>query len=762
MIELMAEKLKITVSEAIAVLVANGTIDDSASNYGKKVQDYLIRTIGLRAKILEFWEKCKENSKNMLPDHRVIAAKMGLKVGHNWESLGSTLVGFCNRLDVEKTFTMSNNGNDQVNLGSHRTLTGEGWDEVCVIPAFDMPGRIKTLVLIGNLASPELRVVCRHVSYKLWGPHDNECGTLFLEEALRSKHDNIVVSGDMIDTVRLTLDYVDRHNNFPPIVAIPEDEARLSDAWRVLSSENKIITVVGAKAEALSASSSSIRVSQNPGSWEAGWMGPSKWIAKVHAAGVVKKKVETSPLEVGWSKITHNGVSYEERPDGIYCKERLMCDAVLKIDKIAIEGTKNFYIGRVKCGGVEAPFKVNMTAIDQAFSKWLKAFCIKNDMQLPVCNNGYARVAAKIALLSKPPDREVLTPMEAEKQDIEYNFYKFEISSKGEVIDITTYRKLNGTECFINEPMTVFEKGALSDEKSALVWAVIIPCMANAIASKIGLATVGIGVDPESFEDIKFIGNKLGCYTNKLTGPVFTKSVISTTLSDETKSHLPMVIAPDKPDAPIQRLGIEKASGARNCIIPMDYMALLGCRTVSRWVYLRPSAVEITRDTESALNKLSLSFLSWMAKRGYKTAGFDLIHKTVNALEDWCNANKISTEGLVLGATMIDSDLSNSLNKSITNSFTALCGKFSNMGYFEKSCKRQSKRIVKFGESIWVECRELFNACKAHNIPLLEPSRLAQALLATKTILDYTNNPDTRIPCWVIDPINWNEWPTKL
>ncbi len=758
MIELLARKLKVTLEDVIAILAAKGVLDTSVHNYDKRLNDYLARTVGLRHKLLAFWDKCKENSRNMLADHKVIAGCLNLKIGRNWDKVGSNLIGFCHKSDVERAVSVSEG---KVTGGVNRPFIGEGWGEVLVIPSFDMPGRIKTLTFIGHTTEPKLAVSVRHVSYKTWGTHDKECGSVFLEEAVKSTNKSIVVMSDLINGVRLVLSHVEAHGVVPPIIIPGEDRSRSSSSWRTLVDEGRTLIAVGNRARSILTCHSAVRVGEDPGAWESSWMGSEKWIDKVITSSKPQDEpVETSPLPT--KKVTHGKETYEERPDGIYHDDSLVCGALLTISKITLTGSNHFYSGTVRISGEEVPFTASTDFLDNKFSRWLKSFCIKGELDIPECSPKYAKVATRVAMLLRPPVKEIVTPANIGGRP-EYEFARFNIKEGGEVTLCDRKKAIPGTEALSDQSMTLFEKGALSDDRSDLAWATIICCMANAIAKKVGCSTLGIGVTPESFDDVRFMASKMGAQINKLSGPVFNKTIIPTTLKNEEKADLPMVIDPEKIDAPLQRLNIEKASGARNCIVSMERLALLGCRTITRWAYIGESAAIISEELSSALAKLPIDFLSYATSKGFKSAGSNLIEKTVSLLSSWCNDNEIDTDGLDAGVKLIDHDLESSQNKSISDAFVSLCGKFSIMGYFTSAgYKDPGNGRVKMADMLWVECRDFFNMCKAHNVPMLEPGRLAQALKATNTIVDYCLNRDSRVPSWVIDPDKWEQWSRVL
>ena len=759
MIELTAAYLGLSLEKAISLMVRKKIIDEGVSGYERKLNDYIMRTVGLRKKLAEFWKKCKKNSSDFLTEHMQIAARLNFNVGTNWSTVGSQLIGFSTKDEAANALTLSERAGGP-NSGCNRPFPGEGWNHICVIPAFDMPGRIKTFTFIGPTNQPELQVSVRHIAYKFWGKHDNECGTVFLEEAVRSESKDIIISGGMFETIRLVLDYASKHNSIPPVVTIAEDNSRSSVAWKLLRGEGKTVTAIGDKAEHILASSSAIQKGESPGDWEATWMGPMKWINKVIETSKRNESpvVETSPLKCGVKITEYGGRKYEERVDGVYCGEEIVCDALLRIEKISIEDKNHFYHGLVRCGGEEATFKEKTSMLDNKYSHWVKQFCIKNDLSIPVCSFKYGKAAAKVAMLLHPPSREIVTSMAMEAKSA-YRFSSYDISLTGEVIKAKKKRLNDGAEALKDEPFSMFEKGALEDEGAGLAWAAIICCMANAIAYSLKLKTVGIAVDPECFESVKVIAEGLGCYVNKLGGLEFAKSVITTSMEYEADMHLPVIVAPLKANAS-KKITLERVGGPRNCIMPMERLPFLGCRTISRWVYISQSTFNFGVTLLPSLSKVALNFLPWLITSEHKASGTDLIAKTIDALEKWCEHEGIQTHGLIKGAGLINSDLERSQNRSISDAVVELCSVFIAVRGFNSYEVRGSGLL--FPDKVWVPCRELFNMCKSYGVPIAEPGRITQALISAKAILDCRMHREYEVPAWVIDPKKWEAWSSQV
>ena len=113
----------------------------------------------------------------------------------------------------------------------------------------------------------------------------------------------------------------------------------------------------------------------------------------------------------------------------------------------------------------------------------------------------------------------------------------------------------------------------------------------------------------------------------------------------ESIHQLPIVISPDKENAPLKRMNLQKVQGSRNCIVSMDRLALLGARTISRWAYISASSFKMDDTLKSALNKFMINFCVFLVNRGYKCEETGLYKKTISLLREWCTANNVKQIG---------------------------------------------------------------------------------------------------------------------
>jgi len=126
----------------------------------ERVQRYEEQHIDYRARINDFWQSCRRRlargaSPEMVALVRTVA---GITVYEqsDWLHCGGRFLGACNRLDVERLFHPGSTDYREWThhkghgAGRQRIFVGGGWNDVLVVPFFDLPGRITGFVFIGR------------------------------------------------------------------------------------------------------------------------------------------------------------------------------------------------------------------------------------------------------------------------------------------------------------------------------------------------------------------------------------------------------------------------------------------------------------------------------------------------------------------------------------------------------------------------------------------------------------------------------------
>jgi hypothetical protein len=765
MIELLAAYLKLSVSEAINYLVAKGVIKSFEPEYPKRLAEYTYRQVAYRNKLLSFWTMIKGCEHRITQEHEKILTTMNIIPGSGISSQVINMFGFSNKKEVASNL-MVTSFSSAADGGCNRIFNGVNWKDVCVLPSFDMPGRIKTFMFFGRPDSGSVSTAVRHVSYKKWTRHETEAGLVFLGEAVCDQDSKkIVLETDTIKGLQIAADYADRYKKMPPMALLPIDNERLTTAWSVLHQEGKEVIVTGSRAESLLSSSTSLFKSNYDDSWKNSWVGSAKWISSTILSKKENKSiVETSPLVPSkdeYQSANYNGKTFSQCLKGFTVKRdnEVIANFIVKVEKVIIKPKKSIYIGTIENSKGKARFKVNSSVFTnmQKSRNWLSNVFFSKGLGFPIYTRIYLKAFNVLPFLFNEPILAKSDVNEEPNEEMAFRLANYKIMKDGSVIKTKLFKRRIGTELCISDELNVFEKDEIGAENSALAWAMTITVMGNTVSELINKQKVGIAVSSDCFEEAKKIATTLGCFENKISRAAYQRSLINSFLEKEKSLAMPVVIDPPSKYSPMQKFTIELTPGERNCIIKMDKLTMLAARTVSRWVYISDDNLVLSEHIVSALRKITINFLSWFLRKNYRPAGNTIIEKSANALIDWCNDNGITLDGIKKGIELIDSDLRVPDSISKAEAFKSVAGQI-----LDSSSHQIVKQYDSAKGTLAIECRAFYEMCRLRLLPVVDRATLSKVLLDTKTIEVYAKILSTQRPCWVVSKDTLEEWKNEI
>lgn len=204
LIELVAGCQGSDIEDAISMLNASKLFDESLSD--DDVSDYVIHHVGYRHRINEFYRDSRE-----LPLSRIGRSGYALlrdfgmaDHGHHelWRERTGLLFGVSKRRSVENLFAplsfekrerTNRNGKKSVRRGSgpgkRRIFAGHRWDDVIVVPYFDLPGRIIGFLFIGRDGNPNARdFVYKRANIGCCGKRPKESGVGMMPALGNKRH----------------------------------------------------------------------------------------------------------------------------------------------------------------------------------------------------------------------------------------------------------------------------------------------------------------------------------------------------------------------------------------------------------------------------------------------------------------------------------------------------------------------------------------------------------------------------------------------
>lgn len=155
LIELAANVWNIGVADAIARLTREGF--DLPSDH-HDVSHYLEQHVNYRRRLLQNWRDAEDRLATPGPTAARLLSQLNLRSDLSPERLRkgpARLVGAADCDAIERAFAPqsmdhADSQRQKNNPSAHRIFKGEAWDDVLVIPFYDVPWRIKAFLLIGR------------------------------------------------------------------------------------------------------------------------------------------------------------------------------------------------------------------------------------------------------------------------------------------------------------------------------------------------------------------------------------------------------------------------------------------------------------------------------------------------------------------------------------------------------------------------------------------------------------------------------------
>lgn len=243
-IEFAAAVWGFEVVEAIARLRRNDLLPVDLDD--DRVELYLDQIVSLRERLRDFERNSvKHLTRDKDGDLYPLLRKFRIErlVGEpRWLIHGSSIVWGANRREVEDLLhpmsyedrqRKNHNGKESKRRGSgagrSRLFTGSGWDDVLVVPHYDLPGRVCGLTIIGRNGDPENGdVFFRPLQIGGNRRVTRECGVSSLMNLVAKSHkdfgDTVFVIADPFMALDLQLWHYEGHDTPLPIVGSVLDE----------------------------------------------------------------------------------------------------------------------------------------------------------------------------------------------------------------------------------------------------------------------------------------------------------------------------------------------------------------------------------------------------------------------------------------------------------------------------------------------------------------------------------------------------------
>lgn len=195
-------------------------------NFDSALNVYMAKWLGARKKHNAFWESAKTNS--MLFESSVIRETLralSINIPPNmktWQSEMGQLVGFATKLEAENAILVPKVFDDAeqkkaLGTGLYRTFLGK-WNELVVIPFYDMPGRIREFTF-ATYGTEGLKLTHKYLAHRKLSTRTSSMA--FFDQVFSDgKHSEIVVVDDLQAALKFHSKNFKHTKNVLPLVTV--------------------------------------------------------------------------------------------------------------------------------------------------------------------------------------------------------------------------------------------------------------------------------------------------------------------------------------------------------------------------------------------------------------------------------------------------------------------------------------------------------------------------------------------------------------
>jgi len=198
-------------------------------------------------KITTFWKTAqKYHIVPATPKLRWLQTLYGVNLpGQEWLARAGQFIGSCTRDEYNEVVRLGSDTTSETKQRSGegvrlRTVLSKEWEDLLVVPFWDMPGRMSAMLVIGRDGKPE-----RDIVFKKMFREVNEVGLAMLPSLLRGKHPAFghtkFLFTDIAAAMRLHVKHSREHMDVLPLAASFEDlRYPGANVWNTFSHKNII------------------------------------------------------------------------------------------------------------------------------------------------------------------------------------------------------------------------------------------------------------------------------------------------------------------------------------------------------------------------------------------------------------------------------------------------------------------------------------------------------------------------------------------
>lgn len=823
-IELAAGVWKTDVKTAARRLSAEGLFHLDAHHLDRLVDAYREQFSNYRRKVNAFWEQCR-TSKLVAEsgELRSLLARIGLPPDvsvSDWQRHVGRYVGAVSRRDVEDSLRVTDEARQTrcADNGRRRTFVGNGWGDLLVVPAWDLPGRIRSFAFIGRNGRPDEDVTIRPIRGNT-GSRTKELGLAMLPSALGVPQ--AVVADDLLAALRLQHKHLQDSDVPLPLVVRLRTGDRQTTSYAGLGGASPVFWGMKMTPEMVDlARSTGGRVCtedtvNDTATKHLSRLEPSRWVDRAFARGrdwpaALEERQRAIGDQEGEAEVSAMSLSNDERNevrsrselwttrarlervetgtgltvqigpnlfsegrDGVRRNGEMVVNARLRIDELVTVGGELYYRGSVGFKDEEIPFVEPAARVEGRTLAWMRERVLAAGKGVVVYGKGHGTQMTQIAMQLHPPRSVRGAERVGWSPDPHgFVFADFMAAADGFHREHGYPLKTEGTPTLgcLPEPLSSSDWLALTEpgETTQMLWAVAAAVVANVVAPAYSLPTAGIGLTGPSAALAARMAGWLGCSGHRAPdnpGPGTRQTGVLA--ADEARHGWPVVVPPQS-HGTLFRIWAT-SPGSRNSVWSASWHdSRVGVMT-GEWTRVEADATGDATNLVRPAAKLVPNFLRWLCQRGLAngTAG-GLADRVLHDMSKWVLVNAYDTSTVMKARPLLDS-AAPYVDRSarVAEAFGQVVGRMHADGTLTEvtpmarstAARRRIPGVARDGDRVWVPKTTFYRLLAAKGLPSPDDQALTQDLSEAGVLLGQEDRMDPTVAGWVF---SYNWWEDQL
>lgn len=798
MIELAAAVWKVDASSAARRLLAEGRLTMEPFDLHRTLPNYEMQCVAYRRRLREFWEKSRLS--NLVVESgsiQTIIRRIGLTPEvdiDRWRAGTGRVAGACTRREAEEALRIRPPGTPDQWL---RRVEGPDdfpevpqWDEMLVIPAWDMPGRISSFTFVGRGGPDDVRTRSIRVGGRRIG---NDLGIVALPECMSGS--DVILVDDPVDCVRLHDRFRRSHCGPFPVGArfraTPDNRLTASYAglvgrqltfWGMETTAELIRTARSAGGRVCAEDGRSDHSTRylsrlDPAMWRNSAESRSKtWlealderlkrvepsVGDTELAGLALNDRERLEMEARpdlavvndrWRVVTSRfgrmarlgSYTFTETVEGWSRNGKPFSNVQLRINSVLETTSRHYYRGVIRYGDREIPFTVPTSELRPA---WLRKYCADHGVRLFLPSKTGADLAT-IAIAMHTPKNE--RGFDRCGWDGEANGFVFAdfvlrkdgIEPHGVVPTFEKGKVPRGQKAEARRIAAVCQPGPLGEgdwhaltahnRSNPLFWAVTSAVLANVLAPAFHLEPTGVAIHGPSADLAIRMSKWLGCPFLQIASPEASRwgTALLDFYNRADVHNWPLAVEGRTGGPHVMFRNLVEHEGRHNCLMTCDLDEARVLSLSGKWSTITADA-ETDPDLPTPACRVVASFLQWLLARGLTLSGNRSFQaRTLDTIIEWARESGRDVSVMeVAGRLMEPVPAAADRPMKVASAFGGLLGDIHReFPVFAANPQTpQQIRVCRSGGSVWVSKVRLYGMLAKRGMPAINDAALTADL----------------------------------